>query len=66
MYLQGNFDGFSAEDEPTILTGFTQPTFQIKRKLSFTDFKFAVSKISYFFNMMMAALLKDTLRQLCV
>ena len=37
-----------------------------KKKDILTDIKFVVSYMSYFFNMMMAALLKDTQRRLYV
>ena len=66
--MQCNFDGFLVEDEKT---GYklvsAQLNLQPKKNVNVAVFKFIVSNIScYFFNMMTAASLKDTLRQLCV
>ena len=44
----------------------SQPNHQLKKKAIFSDLNFVVTNISYYFDMTMAASLKDTRRQLYV
>ena len=62
--MQGNFDGFFAEDEQTDSNCFIlSQNFNLKKVIVMV-FKLVVSY--GYFDVMIAAALKDTRRQLCV